>query len=112
MLADPLLQRPWTLQLTQWFILTIEFLSPALLFVRPKVQQYLVAFLLGFHVMTYLMIRIIFMPHVVCLAAFLPLEKVVNRKAQTPVSPARLRGAGRGCRAATAASPWSGPPRA
>ena len=80
-LADPLLQHPWTLQLTQWFILTIEFLSPVLLFVRPRVQQYLVAFLLGFHVMTYLMIRIIFMPHVVCLAAFLPLERLVGIRA-------------------------------
>jgi hypothetical protein len=79
MLADPLLQMPWTLQLSQWFILTLEFASPALLFVRPKVQQYAVAFLVSFHVMTYLMIRIIFMPHVVCLAAFLPLERILNR---------------------------------
>ncbi len=78
-LADPLLQIPWTLQLSQWFILTLEFVSPALLFVRPKIQQYAVAFLVSFHVMTYLMIRIIFMPHVVCLAAFLPLERILNR---------------------------------
>ncbi len=78
-LADPLLQMPWTLQLSQWFILTLEFVSPALLFVRPKIQQYAVAFLVSFHVMTYLMIRIIFMPHVVCLAAFLPLERILNR---------------------------------
>ena len=42
-------------------------------------QQYIVAFLVSFHVMTFLMIRIIFMPHVVCLAAFLPLERVLNR---------------------------------
>ena len=80
MLADPLLNMPWTLQLSQWFILTLEFVSPVLLFVRPKVQQYVVAFLVAFHVMTFLMIRIIFMPHVVCLAAFLPLERVLNRR--------------------------------
>lgn len=90
MLADPLLQLPWTLQLSQWFILTLEFVSPALLFVRPKIQQYAVAFLVAFHVMTFLMIRIIFMPHVVCLAAFLPLEKVFNRKVGEPRPPARL----------------------
>lgn len=89
-LADPLLQLPWTLQLSQWFILTLEFVSPALLFVRPKIQQYAVAFLVAFHVMTFLMIRIIFMPHVVCLAAFLPLEKVFNRKVGEPRPPARL----------------------
>ncbi len=87
MLADPLLQLPWTLQLSQWFILTLEFVSPALLFVRPKVQQYIVAFLVSFHVMTFLMIRIIFMPHVVCLAAFLPLERVVNRAKAHPTDP-------------------------
>ena len=79
MLADPLLQMPWTLQLSQWFIVVLEFASPILLFVRPKLQQYIVAFLVSFHVMTFLMIRIIFMPHVVCLAAFLPLERVLNR---------------------------------
>jgi hypothetical protein len=79
MLADPLLNMPWTLQLTQWFILSLEFVSPVLLFLRPKFQQYAVAFLLCFHVMTFAMIRIIFMPHVVCLAAFLPLERVLNR---------------------------------
>ncbi|MFL6070591.1 MAG: HTTM domain-containing protein [Actinomycetes bacterium] len=79
MFADPLLQMPWTLQLTQWFIMTFEFASPVLLFLRPKFQQYAVAFLVCFHVMTYAMIRIIFMPHVVCLAAFLPLEKILNR---------------------------------
>lgn len=83
MLADPLLQMPWTLQLTQWFIMTLEFVSPALLFIKPKWQQYAVAFLLSFHVMTFLMIRIIFMPHVVCLAAFLPLERVLNRPAHS-----------------------------
>ncbi|MCZ3388538.1 MAG: HTTM domain-containing protein [Actinomycetia bacterium] len=80
MLADPLLQLPWTLQLSQWFILTLEFASPALLFMRQKFQQYAVAFLVSFHVVTFLMIRIIFMPHVVCLAAFLPLERILNRK--------------------------------
>lgn len=79
MLADPLLQLPWTLQMSQWFIVIIEFASPALLFVRPKVQQFIVGFLVSFHVVTFLMIRIIFMPHVVCLAAFLPLERALNR---------------------------------
>ncbi|HEX5018424.1 MAG TPA: MFS transporter permease [Actinomycetes bacterium] len=82
MFADPLLQMPWTLQLTQWFIVTLEFASPVLLFIRPRWQQFVVIFLLSFHVMTYLMIRIIFMPHVVCLAAFLPLERILNRESQ------------------------------
>jgi uncharacterized membrane protein YkvA (DUF1232 family) len=79
MFADPLLQMPWTLQLTQWFILTLEFVSPVLLFMRPRVQFFAVLFLLAFHVMTFLMISIIFMPHVVCLMSFMPLERVLNR---------------------------------
>ena len=74
----------WTLVLTQWFILTIEFASPALLFVKAKWQYLIVAGLLVFHLMTYAMITIIFLPHVVCLASFLPLEKLV---------PARMRAA-------------------
>jgi hypothetical protein len=78
-LADPLLRMPWTLQLTQWFILMLEFTSPVILFLRPKFQQYAVVFLLSFHIATFLMVRIIFMPHVVCLTSFLPLEKVLNR---------------------------------
>jgi hypothetical protein len=84
MFADLLLRMPWTLQFTQWFIMALEFVSPTLLFIKPKWQQYAVAFLLTFHVMTFLMIRIIFMPHVVCLAAFLPLERVLNRA--SPIS--------------------------
>lgn len=81
-LADPLMDHPWTLVFTQWFILAIEFASPVLLFVRAKWQYLIVAGLLMFHLMTYAMITIIFLPHVLCLTSFLPLERLV---------PARLR---------------------
>ena len=97
MLADPLLQLPWTLQLTQWFILTLEFVSPPCCSSGRGSSSTLVAFLLGFHVMTFLMIRIIFMPHVVCLAAFLPLERVAQPDALSsriprPRRPERVAG--------------------
>jgi hypothetical protein len=39
-----------------------------------------VAAFAGFHLTTWLLIRIHFLPLVVCLAAFLPLERLVNRR--------------------------------
>lgn len=86
-LADPLMDYPWTLQATQWFIVIIEFASPILLFVRERWQYAIVAFLLTFHLMTYSMITIIFLPHVVCLMAFLPLERLVPRQRGTAPRP-------------------------
>jgi hypothetical protein len=77
-LADPLMDHPWTLQATQWFIVMVEFLSPVILFVRARWQYVIVVGLLGFHLMTYSMITIIFLPHVVCLLSFLPLERLVR----------------------------------
>jgi hypothetical protein len=85
---------PWTLQLTQWFILTMELASPVLLFLRPRWQYLVVVFLLLFHLATFSMITIIFLPHVLCLASFLPLERLVTGRSQiesptcrTPSSP-------------------------
>jgi hypothetical protein len=85
-LADPLMDHPWTLQATQWFIVIIEFTSPILLFVRERWQYAIVAFLVIFHIMTFAMITIIFLPHVLCMLSFLPLERLVPRwrSAQTP----------------------------
>ena len=73
-LSEPLLQHPWTLRATQWFILTFELLSPVMLFVKQRWRTYLVLFMFGFHAMTYAMITIAFWPHLVCLTAMLPLE--------------------------------------
>jgi hypothetical protein len=50
----------------------------------------LVAVLVGFHVMTFLMIRIVFLPHLVALLAFLPLERLAPGAEATE---ARVRGA-------------------
>ena len=85
-LADPLMDQPWTLQVTQWFIVIIEFASPILLFVRERWQYLIVAGLVIFHIMTFAMITIIFLPHVLCMLSFLPLERLVPRwrSAQTP----------------------------
>jgi hypothetical protein len=47
----------------------------------------LVGLLVGFHVVTYLMIRIIFLPHLIALAAFLPLERLGSRPAASTRGP-------------------------
>ena len=76
-LARPLLDYPWILHAAQWGIVVMELLSPVVLILRRDRLRYaFVGLLLSFHLVTYLTIRIIFLPHVVCLAAFLPLERV------------------------------------
>lgn len=90
-LAQPLLHVPWLLQLTQWGIIAFELLSPLVLFLRSeRARLTCVAGLLLFHVVTYATVGIIFLPHVVCLAAFLPLERLMP----TLRWPARRRTAG------------------
>jgi hypothetical protein len=75
-LADPLLQIPWALVASQFFIMAFELLSPVILFVRERWQWLMVAGLLLFHLSVYATITIIFLPHLVCLMAFLPLERL------------------------------------
>ncbi len=74
-LAEPLTDLPWLLVAVQAGIVLLELASPLLL--RPgRVQRVGVRVAASFHVVTFLAIRIIFLPHVVCLAAFLPLERL------------------------------------
>lgn len=84
-LADWTVQVPWFLRGFQWFMLCFELASPVLLFVRRDRTRYvLVGLLFAFHVITFLMIRIIFLPHLIALAAFLPLEG--RRQAERPAT--------------------------
>jgi hypothetical protein len=80
------LDAPGFLRGLQWFLLGFELASPLLLVVRRDRARYaMVAFLVVFHLMTYLMIQIIFLPHLVALMAFLPLEKVGAPKRHHPL---------------------------
>ena len=74
-LGRPLLDAPWLLQATQWGIIVVELASPLLL-LRGRVGRGLVVFYLVFHLVTFATITIIFLPHVMCLLAFLPLERL------------------------------------
>ncbi len=60
----------------QWLILTAEFLSPLLLWARGKALFFGLAFFLAFHLTTYYLLRIHFLPLVVCLTAFMPMERI------------------------------------
>jgi hypothetical protein len=89
--TDPLLEQPEILHVAQWGIMGMELVSPGLLFLRGGRQYAAVALLLGFHLVTYATITIIFLPHVVCLASFLPLERLVPAKAQARARAAPAR---------------------
>lgn len=79
-LTDLLLSVPGLVHLMQWVVLVAEFCSPALLFVKGRLLWAGLAFFATFHLMTYLTIRIHFLPLVVCLTAFLPLERLVPHR--------------------------------
>lgn len=90
-LAEPLKDNPWILRITQWFIMLFELASPLLL-VKGRIGKIFLGVAFAFHVMTYASITIIFLPHIMCLLAFLPLERLeppafagrLSRTATTP----------------------------
>jgi hypothetical protein len=78
-LARHLLDPPWILTAGQFGIFFMELSTPLLLFLRGRLRYAFVALLGGFHLTTYLTIKIHFLPLVICLLAFLPLEKIALR---------------------------------
>ena len=71
-----LLEYPQLLRLSQWGVLTAEVLSPLLLVLRGRLLAAGLLFFGCFHLFTWLAIRIHFLPTVVCLLAFVPLERI------------------------------------
>jgi vitamin K-dependent gamma-carboxylase-like protein len=78
MFADPLLNYPWVLHFIQGFTLFFEFTSPIMLF-RNRLGRFYVLTAFLFHMTSFALITISFRSHVVCLLAFVPLERVVER---------------------------------
>ncbi|MBK5229532.1 MAG: HTTM domain-containing protein [Actinobacteria bacterium] len=74
-LAEPLLDHPWILHVTQYLVVGFELLSPVLL-IRGRIGMTMLAAALVFHAITFSTISIIFLPHIMCLLAFLPLERL------------------------------------
>jgi hypothetical protein len=83
-LSKQLLDYPDLLRYGQTFMLAAEFLSPLMLFLRRWWLLAAVLFWTGFHVITYFILGIHFLPTMVCLLAFLPLEKVTDRLRRRP----------------------------
>lgn len=82
-LSEPLLDLPHVLHAAQYGIVVLELAVAPLLLVRwrdPRVTWLLAAGFLGFHLMTFSMITIIFLPHCVALLALLPLERLTLRE--------------------------------
>ena len=70
------LEVPWLLPAAQWVMLVVEFASPLMLLVRSdRARIALVALLLGFHVMVYAGVTIIFLPHCIAILSILPWER-------------------------------------
>jgi hypothetical protein len=79
-LSEPLLDLPWVLHAAQYGLMLLELAVAPLLLVRwrdPRITWLLAAAFLGFHLITFATITIIFLPHVVALLSFLPLERLV-----------------------------------
>jgi len=86
-LSEWLLDVPVLLTAAQYGILVMELLVAPLLLVRwrdPRITWTLAVGFLGFHLMTFSMITIIFLPHCVALLALLPLERLVRERERAP----------------------------
>ncbi len=74
-LAEPLENVPWALRVGQWLIMLFELASPLLL-ARGRIALLFLGSAFVFHAITFATIEIVFWPHVMCLLAFLPLERL------------------------------------
>ena len=87
-LSEPLLDLPAVLHAAQYGIMVMELVVAPLLLVRWRDERRTWALaigFLGFHLMTFAMITIIFLPHCVALLALLPLERLVRAPEPVPV---------------------------
>lgn len=76
-LATWTLQVPGLLIAVQWVMLIFEFAAPLMLLARSdRARVALVVFLLGFHLMTFAGVSIIFLPHCVAILSLLPWERL------------------------------------
>jgi len=75
-LGRTLLELPWLLRASQFFIVAFELSSPIIFFVPERVRRWLVAYFFAFHAATYAAITISFAPHLVAMTSFLPLEHI------------------------------------
>ena len=97
-LSEWTLDVPGLLTAAQWGMLVVEFAAPLMLLVRSdRARVALVVFLLGFHLMVFGGLRIIFLPHCVAILSIVPWERFPDavaevrrrlRRERTPAVPA------------------------
>jgi hypothetical protein len=89
-LSDWTLDVPYLLPAAQWVMVAFELAAPLILLVRSdRARVALVLFLVGFHLMVYAGVQIIFLPHVVAILSILPWERLPvlsRRAASTPLT--------------------------
>ncbi|MBA3339909.1 MAG: MFS transporter permease [Geodermatophilaceae bacterium] len=79
---------PGLLHVSQYLMIGFELLSPLMLFVRrDRARIALVVFLLGFHLMVFAGVRIIFLPHVVAILSILAWERLRRRSSRPEAIP-------------------------
>ncbi|WP_019876166.1 hypothetical protein [Sporichthya polymorpha] len=78
-LGEHLVHVPELLVVAQWVTVVAELAAPLALVLRGRALGLAAGFYLGFHLTTYAVISIHFLPLVVCWLAFAPLEKVAQR---------------------------------
>ena len=83
---------PGLLPAAQWAMIILEFAAPLMLLVHSdRARTALVAFLLGFHVMVFASVTIIFLPHCIAILLLLPWERLTAGR--RPGRPASQHGA-------------------
>ncbi|MET0764430.1 MAG: MFS transporter permease [Blastococcus sp.] len=83
-LSEWTLDVPWLLPAAQWLMLAFELAAPLMLLVRSdRARVGLVLFLIGFHVMVYAGVTIIFLPHCIAILSILPWERLTTSRQPT-----------------------------
>jgi hypothetical protein len=86
-LSDWTLDVPYLLPAAQWVMIGFELVAPVMLLMRSDRSRIgLVLFLLGFHVMVYAGVGIIFLPHCVAILSILPWERLATLRRRTSVA--------------------------
>lgn len=70
------LEHPQLLHIGQWIAFAAEFFSPIVLFLRGRLLYLAVGSMFAFHAFNQAALKISFAPHVICILAFLPLERI------------------------------------
>jgi hypothetical protein len=82
-LSEWTLDVPYLLPAAQWLMIGFELAAPLMLLVRSdRARIGLVLFLIGFHLMVFAGVGIIFLPHCIAILSILPWERLTARQPQ------------------------------